>query len=66
MNEVEAITGLIAMRTTVDTLDGLSQNDEEFSEEERETLGEAQEVIENWLDDTIDDAADEAEEEVEE
>jgi len=61
MNEVEAITGLIAMRTTVDTLDGLSQNDEEFSEE-----GEAQEVIENWLDDTIDDAADEAEEEVEE
>jgi hypothetical protein len=62
MNEVEAITGLIAMRTTVDTLDGLSQNEEEFSEEERETLGEAQDVIENWLDDTIDEAADEAEE----
>jgi len=59
MNEVEAITGLVAMRTAVDTLDGLSQNDAEFSEEEQETLGEAQAIIENWLDDTIEEASEE-------
>jgi len=59
MNEMEVITGLIAVRTTVDTLDGLSQNDAEFSEEEQETLGEAQAIIENWLDDTIEEASEE-------
>lgn len=56
MDEIEAITGLIAIRTTIDTLDGLSQNEEEFTEGERETLSEAQELVEGLMDELPDEA----------
>jgi hypothetical protein len=52
MNKLDQLTAAAMIESTIGTLDGLSKN-EEFSDEEQQTLEEARNIIQDVYDDDV-------------